>query len=179
MNDECDATDSVECVYSIENPAAFVSISFILRHMKYPNVPVREPRVRRAGSLPAFRLTAILAAVILAAPFATALTSEPARAATPGSNDSPEITAAKKKVADLQTRLHTLLDQMAKLKAQEPQDPGPNGTEDARKKYKTAHASWQQQVDKVQHQIDVVNQQLAVAQHELQGLQAKAGQGGH
>lgn len=147
--------------------------------MNYPSVSVHKFRSRRFGCLPAFRLTVVLTAVVLTAPFATALTSEPARAGTPGSNDSPEITAAKKKVADLQTRLHTLLDQMAKLKAQEPQDPGPNVSEDARKKYKTAHASWQQQVDKVQHQIDVLNQQLTIAQKELQAAQAKAGQGGH
>jgi hypothetical protein len=48
---------------------------------------------------------------------------------------------------------------------------------DAKKRYKIAHSSWQQQVDKVGQQIVLLSQQLAQAQHQLQALQAKAGQG--
>jgi F0F1-type ATP synthase membrane subunit b/b' len=62
-------------------------------------------------------LTVVLATVVLTAPFAAALTSEPARASTPGGITS-EIAAAQKKVADLQKQLHTYQDQMANLKPQ-------------------------------------------------------------
>jgi uncharacterized coiled-coil protein SlyX len=134
--------------------------------------------------LSAFPLTVTLAVVVLTAPFATAVNpidNIHPHGSAPGtsSTDSPEIAAAKKKVADLQKQLSSLLVQMRTLKDQEPQDPGPNASEDARKKYKIAHSSWQQRVDKVQHQIDAVNQQLALAQHQLEAPQAKAGQGGH
>jgi len=177
--------DSVGRAESIENAATNVRISIILPIMNYSNVPVQDSRSRRFGCMPAFKWAFILAAVVLTAPLATAdgdpFDNNHTRADTPGtsSTDSPEITALKKKVADLQKQLGALMAQLRTLRDQEPQDPGPNASEDARKKYKIAHASWQQQVDKVQHQIEAVNQLLALAQHQLQGLQAKAGQGGH
>lgn len=151
--------------------------------MNYPNVLVHDSRPRRVGCPPAFRLTIILAAVVLTAPFAAAvnpvLNTEPPRADTPGGTVSPEIAAAQKKVNDLSARLHSLQVQSADLKAKEPQDPGKNASENDRKKYNQAHYIWQQQVDKVQHQIDSVKTQLAVAQKELQALKAKAAQSGH
>ena len=153
--------------------------------MNYPNVPVQDSRSRRFGCMPAFKWAFILAAVVLTAPLATAdgnpFDNNHTRADTPGtsSTDSPEIAALKKKVADLQRQLGALMAQMRTLKDQEPQDPGSKGTEDARKKYQIAHASWQQQVDKLQYQVAAVNQLLAQAQHQLQALQIKTGQGGH
>lgn len=152
--------------------------------MKYPNVPVYESRFRHVGRLSAFRLTVILAAVVLTAPFAVAdsnpLNNNHTRADTPGtsSTDSPEVAAAKRKVADLQIKLLMFQDHLADLQTQEPKDPGPNASAGDRKKYKTAHSAWQQNVDKIQHQIDYVKQQLAIAQKELQAAEAAA-RGGH
>jgi uncharacterized protein YceH (UPF0502 family) len=153
--------------------------------MKHPNVPIHESRFRRVGCLPALRLTVILAAAVLTAPLAVAdsspLANNHTRSATPGtsSTDSPEIAALKQRVADLQRQLGALMAQIRALKDQEPQDPGSKGTEDARKKYQIAHASWQKQVDNVQQQIVFLSQLLAQAQHQLQALQLKAGQSGH
>jgi hypothetical protein len=76
--------------------------------MNYSNVSVHHPRSRRVGCLPAFRATVLLAAVVLTAPLATADVNPidnihpHGGAPGPSSTDSPEITAAKKKVADLQ-----------------------------------------------------------------------------
>jgi uncharacterized coiled-coil protein SlyX len=151
--------------------------------MNYSNVSVHHPRSRRVGCLPAFRMTVILVAVVLTAPFATADVNpidniHPTGGAPgPSSTDSPEIAALKKKVADLQRQLASLTAQVRALRDQEPQDPGPNASVDAKKRYKIAHSSWQQQVDKVGQQIVLLSQQLAQAQHQLQALQAKAGQG--
>jgi peptidoglycan hydrolase CwlO-like protein len=152
--------------------------------MNHPNVPVHESRSRRAGFLPAFRLTVILAAVVLTAPFARAdvspLFNNQPRSDTPGtsSTDSPEIAAAQKKVADLQKQLHSLQDQLTNLNAQEPQDLGKNASADDQKRYRLAHGSWQQQVDKLQHQIHSVKAQLAVAEEKLRVLKAQAARSG-
>jgi hypothetical protein len=152
--------------------------------MNYSNVPVHKSRFRQAGRLSAFRMTVILAAVVLAAPFATAVNPidnihPTGDTPPPSSIDSSEIAAMKQRVADLKRQLSALMAQMRTLKDQEPQDPVSRGNEEARKKYQSAHAAWQRQVDKVQQQIVSVNQLLAQAQHQLQALQLKAGQSGH
>jgi hypothetical protein len=145
--------------------------------MHHPNVPVSESRPRRTRFLPAFQLTVVLAAVVLTAPFAAALTSEPARASPSGI--AGEIIAAQMKVNDLQKQLHTYLAQLASLKAQEPRDPGPNASADDKKKYTIAHAAWQQRVDAGQHLIDATNAQLVAAEADLKRLKAQAAEGGH
>jgi hypothetical protein len=146
--------------------------------MNHPNVPVPESRPRRTRFLPAFQLTVVLAAVVLTAPFAAALTSEPPRASNPG-GITGEIMAAQKKVADLQKQLHTYQDQMASLKAQEPQDPGPSASPSDKKKYANAHSSWQQRVNTGQQLIDSISAQLVDAEANLKRLKAQAAEGGH
>ena len=146
--------------------------------MNHPNVPVPESRPRRSRLLPAFQLTVVLAAVVLTAPFAAALTSEPARASSPG-GIAGEIIAAQMKVNDLQKQLHTYLDQMANLKAHEPRDPGPTASASDKKNYINAHSSWQQRVDSCQKLIDAVNAQLIAAEANLKRLKAQAAESGH
>ena len=141
--------------------------------MNHPNFPVHESRSRRFGCLPAFRLTVILAAVILTAPFATAVTSEPAR------SDGGALVAAQKNIADLQKQLRSLQDQLANLNSREPKNPGPNASANDEKSYKLAHDKWQQQVDKLKGMIDALNAQLIVAEAKLKEQQLQAGQGGH
>ena len=144
--------------------------------MKHPAASAPEARRRRAGFL---RTTILLAAVVstvtvtsrgaTAAPNAPG--GEPPRANQPGSS-SAEIAAAQQRVAALEKQLHDLQVQMDKLQATKPADPGPNASEDARKKYKIAYADWTARVDKLQHQIDNVKQQLAVAKKKLELLKA-------
>jgi hypothetical protein len=143
--------------------------------MNHPNVPESRPRRTRFRS--AFQLTVVLAAVVLTAPFAAALTSEPARASPSGI--AGEIIAAQMKVNDLQKQLHTYQDQMANLKAREPRDPGPNASASDKMNYINAHSSWQQRVDSCQKLIDAVNAQLTAAEANLKRLKAQAAEGGH
>jgi peptidoglycan hydrolase CwlO-like protein len=141
--------------------------------MNYPNVHVIESRSRRAGFLPALQLTVVLAAVVLTVPFATALTSEPAR------SDGGAVVAAQKNVIDLQKQLRSLQDQLRNLNSREPKNPGANASANDEKSYKLAHDKWQQQVDKLMGMIDALNAQIIVAEGKLKGLQEQAGQGGH
>ena len=139
--------------------------------MKYSSVSVLESQSRRVNCRRAFQLAVVLAAVVLIAPQATATSGPPGSEAphgsTPGDTVSPEVAAAQKRVADLQTKLRSLQEQLAKLQAHEPPRADP------------AHASWQQQVDKAQYQVNVAKQELAAAEANLKKLKAVAAQSGH
>lgn len=141
--------------------------------MNYPTVPVRASWSCRVGSLSAFRATVILAAVVLTAPFTTALTSEPAR------SDGGALVAAQKHITDLQKQIRTLQDQLANLNSREPKNPGPNASANDEKSYKLAHDKWQQQVDGLKGMIAALNAQLVAAEGKLKEQQLQAGQGGH
>ncbi len=142
--------------------------------MNSPNVSPAESRRPHAGSFRFAKFCAIAAATVVATSVAMAATPAPnvphTHADTPGGSVSPEVAAAKKKVADLELKLRQLQEQMRQLEAQKPADPGPNATAEQQKTYHQATAKWQTQVDKVQHQIDVVTQQLAEAKKKLQAL---------
>jgi len=137
------------------------------------NVSIRLSRAHRFGCLAAFRLIFILATVVLTAPFATALTSEPAR------SDGGALVAAQKNITDLQKQLRALQAQLANLHSREPKNPGPNASASDEKSYKLAHDKWQQQVDKLNGMIDALNAQLVVAEGKLKQLQEQTGQRGH
>jgi peptidoglycan hydrolase CwlO-like protein len=141
--------------------------------MIHPNVPVHESRSRHVGRLSVFRMTVILAAVVLTAPFATALTSEPAR------SDGGALVAAQKHITDLQKQLRTLQDQLANLNTREPKSPGPNASANDEKSYKLAHDKWQQQVDTLKGMIAALNAQLVAAEGKLKEQQLQAAQGRH
>lgn len=129
--------------------------------------------LRRAGCLGLLAGAAFLLAAAGAASAATPAPTGPhTRADSPAQSqsESPEVAAARRKVADLARQLHALQVQLGDLKATEPQDPGPNATEAQRKKYKQDHAKWQAQVDKLTHQIDSLQKQLAIAEKNLEAL---------
>jgi chromosome segregation ATPase len=97
---------------------------------------------------------------------------QPAAAGDAANARAAQIAAQRQVIATLTEKLQALRTQLKELMAQEPRNPGPNATDEQKKKYNSAHAQWQQSVDKVNGSITNVMAQLDAAKKKLAVLEA-------
>lgn len=118
--------------------------------------------------------TAALATSVPSAPPQPQSTApkHPAAAGEAANSRAVQIAALKDQIAKLTAKLQELETQRKNLMAQEPRAPGPNATEEEKKKYNKAHTQWQQSIDKVNGSIATVTAQLDAAKKKLAVLQA-------